>query len=56
MPDKGYCIITARKEVPSREDARAIYDLVKGKFADRPDIVIAGHFSNHFDLGDEPQT
>ncbi len=52
MADKGYCIITLRKEVPSREDARAIYDLVKMKMVDRPDVEVSGHFSNHFDLAD----
>ncbi len=50
MADRGYVIITARKEVPDRDTARAIYDLVKQRMADRPDVVITGHFSNHFDL------
>lgn len=50
MADKMYAIITLRKEVPDRDTARAIYDLVKQKLIDRPDIEITGHASNHFDL------
>jgi len=54
MADKGYCIITLRKEVPDRDSARAIYDIVKTRMADRPDIIVTGHFSNHFDLDPNP--
>lgn len=50
MADQGYVIITARKEVPDRDTARQIYDLVKEKLVDRPDINLSGHFTNHFDL------
>jgi len=50
MPDKGYVVITARKECPDRDAARLIYDTVKQKLADRPDIELNGHFTNHFDL------
>ncbi len=53
MADKGYVIITARKEVEDRAAARTVFDLVKEKLADRPDIELTGHFSNHFDLGNE---
>lgn len=56
MADKGYCIITVRKEVPDRDTARTIYDLIKQRMADRPDVVITGHFSNHFDLQEETPT
>lgn len=54
MQDKGYCIITARKEVPDRDTARQIFDMVKARLADRPDVQVTGHFSNHFDLADDP--
>jgi len=50
MADKMYVVITLRKEVPDRETGRAVYDLVKTKLADRPDIEIHGHVTNHFDL------
>lgn len=48
MGDKQYLIITLRKEVADRETARAIYDLVKERMADRPDVIITGQTSNHF--------
>lgn len=53
MADKMFIIITARKEVPDRDAARAIYDLVKQKLADRPDIELTGQASNHFDMDQE---
>lgn len=45
-------VITLRKEVPDREAARIIHDLVKTRFQDRPDVIITGHCTNHFDLED----
>lgn len=50
MADKMFLIITLRKEVQNREEGRAIYDTVKSRFEDKPDIGINGHVSNHFDL------
>lgn len=50
MADKMTIVVTLRKEVPDREAGRAIYDLVKEKLEERPDIIITGHVSNHFDL------
>lgn len=52
MADKMYIVITLRREVPDRDTARQIYDLVKQKMADRPDVKISGHATNHFDLED----
>ncbi len=46
--DKMYLIITLRKEIPDREAGKAIYDLVKERMADRPEVEIQGHVSNHF--------
>jgi len=48
-----YVIITARKEVPDAAAAREIYDHIKQKLTDRPDIELNGHCSNHFDLDQE---
>lgn len=48
-----HIIITLRKEVPDRDAAKVIYDLVKAKMADRPDIELHGHCSNHFDMDGE---
>lgn len=50
MTDKMYLIITLRKEVPDRDTGKAIYDLVKERMADKPDVQVNGHVSNHFDL------
>lgn len=51
MPDdKMYLIITVRKEVADRDQGKLIYDLVKQKLEDRPDLLITGHVTNHFDL------
>ena len=50
MADKMYVTITLRKEVPDRETARQIYDLVKQRMVDRPDVEISGSANNHFDL------
>jgi len=53
MADKMYVILTARKEVTDKVEARAVYDTVKQKLQDRPDIELTGHCSNHFDLTNE---
>lgn len=53
MADKIHVIITLRKEVADKTEARVIYDLVKQKLQDRPDIEVSGHCSNHFDLDQE---
>jgi len=53
MTDIMQIVITLRKEVPDRDAGRAIFDLIKTRLEDRPDIIIAGHVSNHFmDEGD----
>jgi hypothetical protein len=43
-----YVVIVARKPVETQEEGRAIYDLVKQKLAERPDIKVTGQISNHF--------
>ncbi len=53
MADEMHLVITLRKEVPDRDTGKAIYDLVKERLADRPDITVTGHVTNHFDL-EEP--
>lgn len=54
MADKMYLVITLRKEVPDRDAGKAIYDLVKQRIIDRPDVIIQGHVTNHFNLEDPP--
>lgn len=48
--EKMYLVITLRKEVPDRDAGKTIYDIVKERMADRPDVVVTGHVTNHFDL------
>jgi len=50
MPDKMYLVITLRKEVADREEGNTIFELVKTRLADRPDVEVKGHVTNHFDL------
>lgn len=41
-------VITLRKEVADRDEGKMIFELVKMKLVDRPDIVVTGHITNHF--------
>ena len=43
-------VITLRKEVADRDEGKAIYETVKQKLEDRPDIKVTGHVTNHFEL------
>ncbi|MBA7477998.1 hypothetical protein ES707_13413 [subsurface metagenome] len=47
--NKMQLVITIRKEVEDPEEGRHIYELVKDRLADRQDVTINGHVSNHFD-------
>lgn len=51
--DQMYLIITLQKQVPDRDTGRTIFDLVKERLADRPDITVTGLVTNHFDF-EEP--
>ncbi len=42
-------VITIRKEVPDRDEARAAYNHVKESLADHDDLKITGHCTNHFE-------
>lgn len=41
-------VITLRKDVPDRDTGKAIFELVKRKLEDNPEIVVSGHITNHF--------
>lgn len=47
--------IVITKEVAETEEARQIYELVKSRLQDRPDITITGQVTNHFDTGETPE-
>lgn len=49
MADEMYLVITLRREVEDRDQGKQIFDLVKQKLEDRPDITITGHVTNHFE-------
>ena len=53
MADVMQVIITLRKEIPNQDAGRTIYDIVKQRLEDRPDVTITGIISNHFDLNQE---
>lgn len=48
-------IITLRAQVETQEQGKEIYQLVKQKLEERPDVTITGHVTNHFKIEDEPQ-
>ncbi len=54
MADKMFITIVLRKEVPDRVAGRAIFDLVKARLEDRPDIKVNGNVTNHFKEEGEP--
>lgn len=50
MEDQMYLVITLRKAVEDREEGRMLFDLVKQRLSDRPDVIVAGMVTNHFDM------
>lgn len=42
-------VITLRKKVADREEGKQIYELVKQKLEDHPDVKVTGHVTNHFE-------
>lgn len=51
---KMQLVITLRKEVEDRDAGKEIYELVKQRLEDRPDVIVTGHVTNHFVL-EEPE-
>ncbi|MBA7692530.1 hypothetical protein ES703_101097 [subsurface metagenome] len=43
-----YLIITIRKPVADAAEGEQLYNLVKQRLADRPDVALAAHVANHF--------
>lgn len=42
-------VITVRKQVEDQARGQEIFELVKQRLEDRPDIKVTGHVTNHFD-------
>lgn len=49
-----YLVITLRKEVADQPEGKQIFELVKQRLEDRPDVKVTGHVTNHFYL-EEPE-
>ena len=50
MPESMYIIFTLRKDVPDKETAVQIFDLVKQKLSDRPDISLHAQITTKFSV------
>lgn len=48
MPNEMYVVITVRKPVEDAAEGEWIYNFVKERLADRPDVEVTGHVTNHF--------
>lgn len=53
MAEQMILTIVARKPVADPEEGQQVYEWVKQKLSERPDVEISGHVTNHFDL-EEP--
>ena len=47
-------IVTIRKEVADQAAATALFEIIKEKLSDRPDVKLTGHCVNHF-IEEEPE-
>lgn len=47
-------VITLRKDVLDRNHGKELFDLVKEKLEDHPEVTITGHITNHFTDDEEP--
>lgn len=56
MAAEMHLVITLRKPVPDRETGLQLFELVKTRLADHPDVTITGHVTNHFALDQEPDS
>ena len=42
-------VVTLRKEVTDRDEGAALFETVKQRFEDKPEVKITGHVTNHFE-------
>lgn len=54
MAQQMYLVITLRRPVDDQAQGTQIYELIKERLTDRPDVDVTGHVTNHFDLGEPP--
>jgi len=55
MQEQMYLVITVRKPVTDRDQGKLIFDMIKQRLEDRPDLTITGHVTNHFALETPPE-
>jgi len=46
--------IVLRKDVPSRDAGEIIFELVKLRMVDHPEVKVTGTVANHFDSEEDP--
>lgn len=54
MSDSAYLVVVLRKPVADEAQALILYDLVKSRLADQPDVEVSGHFTNRYDVEAPP--
>lgn len=47
-------IIVLKKEIADPDEGNFIYNLVKERLADRPDVEVRGHVTNHLPREEPP--
>lgn len=48
-------VITVRKDVPDVDEGTEYFEWVKQHLAERPDLKITGHLTNHFEQSPPPE-
>ena len=48
-------VITIRQEVPDRDEGIEAYEWVKDHLAEKPELKISGHVTNHFEPSPPPE-
>ncbi len=53
MSNQMELVVTLRKAVADRDEGVALFNLVKTRLEDKPEVIISGHVTNHFSV-EEP--
>jgi hypothetical protein len=51
--DKMILVITLRRDVPDKDTAKTMVEIVQTKLADHPEVTITSHTTDHFDLPED---
>lgn len=52
MPDKMYLTVALRKEVEDLDQGRFLFEMIKTRLEDKPEITVTGNVSTQFKLED----